>query len=72
VVGKGTTFTLSLPRAPRMDPADVPRMELADMPPTELADRPPVELADRPPHERPDTQRPKNRADEDQREYHEV
>jgi len=80
VVGKGTTFTLSLPRAPRMDPADVPRMELADMPPTaltdrppvELADRPPVELADRPPNERPDTQRPKNRADEDQREYHEV
>ena len=72
VVGKGTTFTLSLPRAPRMDPADVPRMELADMPPTEPADPELVELADRPPHERPDTQRPKNRADEDQREYHEV
>jgi PAS domain S-box-containing protein len=72
VVGKGTTFTLSLPRAPRMDPADVPRMELADMPPTERDDPGLVELADRPPHERPDAQRPKNRADEDQREYHEV
>jgi PAS domain S-box-containing protein len=88
VVGKGTTFTLSLPRAPRMDPADRPPRELADMPPVELADRAPVELADRapveladrapveladrPPHERPDPQRPKDRSDQNEREYHEV
>ena len=32
VVGKGSTFTLTLPRAPRMDPADRPS-------PNELADR---------------------------------
>jgi PAS domain S-box-containing protein len=77
-VGKGTTFTLSLPRAPRMDPTDVPRMELADRPPVEmadrapveLADRAPVELADRPPHERPDPQRPKDRSDQNERDYH--
>jgi PAS domain S-box-containing protein len=78
VVGEGTTFTLSLPRAPRMDPADVPRRELADRPPVELADRPPIEaagrapaeLADRPPHERPDAQRPKDRSDQNERDYH--
>ena len=45
-VGKGSTFTLSLPRAPRMDLADVPRPELADVPRPELADVRPAKLAD--------------------------
>jgi signal transduction histidine kinase len=48
VLGEGSTFTLSMPRAPRM--------ELADRPPVaDLTDRPSrdvVELADNPPHER--------------------
>ncbi len=59
VPGEGSTFTLSLPRAPRM----------------ELADRAPireVELADRPLHERPNPQRPKDRSDENERQYHDA
>jgi PAS domain S-box-containing protein len=32
-VGKGSTFTISLSRAPRMDPADRPSMELSDVVP---------------------------------------
>lgn len=32
-VGKGSTFTLSLPRAPRLDPADIPRADLAEVAP---------------------------------------
>jgi len=68
VLGKGSTFTLSLPRAPRMELADLPSP--AEI---ELADRPPVaELADRAPHERPDPQRPKDRGDEDERSYHDA
>jgi PAS domain S-box-containing protein len=53
-LGEGSTFTLSLPRAPRM----------------ELADRVvplPVELVDSPLQERPHAQRPKDRGDENQR-----
>ena len=51
-VGVGSTFTLSLPRAPRMDPADVPRPQLADAPePPAKQDEPESELADRPLHE---------------------
>ena len=57
-VGEGSTFTLSLPRAPRMDVADRPV--------------PTLELAESPPHERPDAQRPKDRSDEKQREYHDA
>jgi PAS domain S-box-containing protein len=77
VLGKGSTFTLSLPRAPRMELADMPapaEIELADLPPaSELADFPPAsELADRAPHERPDPQRPKQRSDEDERRYHDA
>jgi PAS domain S-box-containing protein len=57
VVGEGSTFTLSLPRAPRM----------------ELADRPPIlELADSPAHERSDAQRPKHRGDDEERRYHDA
>lgn len=37
-VGKGSTFTLELPRAPRMDPADRPSMELSDGVPQDRAD----------------------------------
>jgi len=68
VLGEGSTFTLSLPRAPRMELADLPSP--AEI---ELADRPPVaELADRAPHERPDAERPKDRSDEDERRYHDA
>ena len=62
VVGEGTTFTLSLPRAPRMDPAD--------RPPIGAAEQSPEELSDSPPHERPDPQGPKNRSNENERDYH--
>jgi PAS domain S-box-containing protein len=64
VPGEGSTFTLSLPRAPRM--------ELADRPPILEQAPAPLELADRAPHERPDTQRPKHRGDEDERRYHDA
>jgi signal transduction histidine kinase len=51
-VGKGSTFTLSLPRAPRMDPADVAAATAAalgnESPPTSANGG---ELADRPLHE---------------------
>jgi PAS domain S-box-containing protein len=53
-VGEGSTFTLSLPRAPRMDPADVPRPELADAPssaPAAPEAEPTSDLADGPLHE---------------------
>ncbi|HST07232.1 MAG TPA: MHYT domain-containing protein [Gemmatimonadaceae bacterium] len=53
-VGAGSTFTLSLPRAPRMDPADIPRPQLADTPAPRAPatrDEPESELADRPLHE---------------------
>ncbi len=42
VVGEGSTFTLSLPRAPRMELADIPR-------PAEPAERPPILEFSRPP-----------------------
>jgi PAS domain S-box-containing protein len=69
VLGEGSTFTLSLPRAPRMELADMPPpVELADVP-----ERPPIlELADRAVHERPDSERPKHRGDEDERRYHDA
>jgi len=37
-LGEGSTFTISLPRAPRMDPADKPSMELSDSAPQDRAD----------------------------------
>jgi signal transduction histidine kinase len=66
VVGEGTTFTLSLPRAPRMELADfVPITE------EEPAERPPIlELADRASYERPHPERPKDAGDQDERAYH--
>ncbi len=60
VLGQGSKFTLSLPRAPRMELADIPR-------PIEVA-----ELADRPLHERSHPQRPKESGNEDERDYHEA
>lgn len=54
VLGEGSTFTLSLPRAPRMDPADRPS---------------PMELADGPLHERPHPQGSNESRDENEREY---
>ena len=53
-VGRGSTFTLSLPRAPRLDPADVPRPQLTDAaapPATPRQGEPPSELADGSLHE---------------------
>jgi PAS domain S-box-containing protein len=66
VVGEGSTFTLSLPRAPRM--------ELAEQSlPLEAADRTPVvELANRAPHERPHPERPEDARNEDERSYHDA
>jgi PAS domain S-box-containing protein len=55
-IGKGSTFTLSLPRAPRMDPADIPRAQLSDSSPAAPPSKEPQEetssdLADGPLHE---------------------
>ncbi len=70
--GKGSTFTLSLPRAPRMELADrAPMAEQAPKMETQVADRAPdAELPDRAPHERPHAERPKDRGDDDERRYH--
>jgi PAS domain S-box-containing protein len=55
-VGKGSTFTLELPRAPRMDPTDVPM---------------PV-LADSPLHEGSHSESPEESSNENEREYHDA
>ena len=57
VVGEGSTFTLSLPRAPRMELAESPT---------------PLELADRALHEGSHPQSPKEPGDENERDYHEA
>ena len=46
-VGNGSTFTLSLPRAPRMDPADVAAASAAAQAEVEVSPPRPTELADR-------------------------
>jgi len=56
VLGEGSTFTLTLPRAPRMDPAD----------------RPPMELVDRQLHEGPHPLDPKEPVDENELDYHDA
>jgi K+-sensing histidine kinase KdpD len=67
VVGEGSTFTLTLPRAPRMDPADLAKLQL------DLADpAPSVQLTDRAPHEGAHAERPKERRDENQRQHHDA
>jgi PAS domain S-box-containing protein len=55
-VGKGSTFTLELPRAPRMDPTDVPSSVLAD---SAL-------------HEGSHSESPEETSDENEREYHDA
>jgi signal transduction histidine kinase len=65
VVGEGSTFTLSLPRAPRMGVA-------GQCPAVEPAERPALELADRALHERPHSERPKDRGDENKRKYYDA
>lgn len=56
-VGEGSTFTLSLPRAPRMDPADRPAL---------------VELPEPVAQEATHTERPENPSHEIEREYHDA
>ncbi|HMJ19839.1 MAG TPA: MHYT domain-containing protein [Gemmatimonadaceae bacterium] len=66
-VGKGSTFTLSLPRAPRMEVVD--QTPSASVEPPE---RPPLELADRSLHERSHAERPEERSNQNEREYHDA
>ena len=56
-VGEGSTFTLSLPRAPRMDPADRPPL---------------IELPERVPQETTHPDRPEETSHENEREYHDA
>jgi signal transduction histidine kinase len=56
-VGEGSTFTLSLPRAPRMDPADRPLL---------------AELPERVPQEKAQPERPEEPSHENEREYHDA
>jgi PAS domain S-box-containing protein len=68
VLGEGSTFTLSLPRAPRMDLADIAskmQLDTADGAPT-------GELPDRALHEGAHAQRPKEGSDENQRQHHDA
>jgi signal transduction histidine kinase len=55
-VGKGSIFTLELPRAPRMDPTDVPTKVLAD---SAL-------------HKGSHSESPEETSDENEREYHDA
>jgi PAS domain S-box-containing protein len=56
-VGEGSTFTLSLPRAPRMDPADRPT---------------PVELSQHLLREKADPEHPEEPSRDNEREYHDA
>jgi PAS domain S-box-containing protein len=68
VVGEGSTFTLSLPRAPRMELADiVAKMQLEATGRAEGGD-----LPDRALHEGAHAQRPKEGRDENQRDHHDA
>ena len=72
VVGEGSTFTLSLPRAPRMELADQPpAVESTERPPLELAGAP-LELTDRALHERSHSERPKDSGDQNERKYYDA
>ncbi len=75
VVGKGTTFTLSLPRAPRMELADFAPVQEAEVAVTAgaiPATTPVLQLADGAPKERSHPERPKDHSDDDQRRYHDA
>ncbi|MDQ6873034.1 MAG: ATP-binding protein [Gemmatimonadota bacterium] len=67
VVGEGSTFTLTLPRAPRLEPADIARIQLEAS-----GGAPGVELSDRALHEGPHAERPKERRDQNERQYHDA
>ncbi len=67
VVGEGSTFTLTLPRAPRMDPADLAKLQLDLAAPAESAT-----LSDRALHERAHAERPKERSDQNERQHHDA
>ena len=56
-VGEGSTFTLSLPSAPRMDPADRPPL---------------VELPERIPQEETHPERPEEPTHKNEREFHDA
>ena len=64
-VGEGSTFTLTLPRAPLMDLADLAKLkqELADLPPA-------APLSDRALHEGAHAERPKERRDQNERQHY--
>jgi PAS domain S-box-containing protein len=68
VVGEGSTFTLTLPRAPRMDLADLAKLQLT------LDDDPApnAQLPDRSPHEGAHAERPKERRDQNERQHHDA
>lgn len=69
VLGEGSTFTLSLPRAPRMELADVPLPKLE----LDVADPSPEgQLADRALHEGAHAQSPKEARDENERQHYDA
>jgi signal transduction histidine kinase len=66
-VGEGSTFTLTLPRAPLMDLADLAKLKL------ELDGLPPAApLSDRALHEGAHPERPKERRDQNERQHHDA
>jgi PAS domain S-box-containing protein len=67
-VGEGSTFTLTLPRAPRMDLADLAKLQLT----LDDAPAPNAQLPDRSLHEAPHAERPKERRDENKRQHHDA
>jgi PAS domain S-box-containing protein len=67
VLGEGSTFTLTLPRAPRMDLADLAKLKL------NLADASPNgQLPDSALHEGAHAQGPEERSDENERQHHDA
>ncbi len=68
IVGEGSTFTLTLPRAPRMDLADLAKLQLT------LDDGPTLNapLTDRSLHEASHAQRPEQRRNENERQHHDA
>ena len=66
-VGEGSTFTLSLPRAPLMDLADLAKLKL------NIADpAPAAPLSDGALHEGAHAERPKERRDQNERQHHDA
>jgi PAS domain S-box-containing protein len=67
VVGEGSTFTLTLPRAPRMDLADLAKLKLELSAPDAAP-----KLPDRALHEGAHAQGPEERSDENERQHHDA